>query len=130
MEAEVLGDHVERARTRVDAALLQHDAHPARQLASFATRARRVEAENTHGSRGAPAKPLAHLDGAGLARTVGPEHRGDLSGPRRERDVVDGGEGPVADRQILDDECAFGPVDPAEHGGVDAGHGFDNIGHR
>ena len=55
----------------------------------------KLAAENPHLTRDATAQTLADFDGARLASPVGAENRGHLTGARRERPPVDGGDGSI-----------------------------------
>ncbi len=91
-------NHIERTRRRVHASVLEHHAHP---TGEHSLRRGWIEAEHAHVATRSPTKPLAHLDGRGLTRTVGAEDRSDRAGTRRERDSVHGHEIPVLHPEVL-----------------------------
>jgi hypothetical protein len=92
-------DRLRHADPGVDAPVLQHDAHPLREGPVVG---HRIETEDPH--RAAVGAPVAleHLDGGGLARTVGPEERRDGAGLGGEAHAVDGHEVAVAHDERLD----------------------------
>ncbi len=92
-------DRLGHPDARVDAAVLEHDAHPLRERPVVGDR---IEAEHPH--RAAVGAPVAleHLDGGGLARAVGPEQGRDGAGLGREAHAVDGHEVAVAHDERVD----------------------------
>src|SRR5205085_9341188 len=79
------------------AAVLQHHADPGSELGVVALR---IEAEDAHRPGGGPPKPLADLDGGGLARSVRPEDRGHRPSLDRQAEPVDSRPRPIPNHQV------------------------------
>ena len=106
-------DHLARAEHRVDATVLQHDAHAECEPAVVGDR---MEPEYRDVPAGRAAVALERLDGGGLSRPVRPEHDQHLARLGLEMEAVDRGH--RAGRAVAHDEVAH------DHGGDRVGrHG-------
>ena len=99
MEGRVLAERLERLGPLVDAAGLQHQAHPRPEAGPPRSR---IHAEHADLPAVAPPIALDDLDGRRLAGAVRPEQGDDLAAADLERDTVDDRPGAVALGQPLD----------------------------
>jgi hypothetical protein len=121
VQPAVLPNDIDRASTRVNAALLKHDAHFVGQSSVIFGG---VEPKNSDVTRRCSPKSFAHFNRAGFPSAIWTENSSDLSGPSRKRDRINCDKIAIPHREMVDDQGGLTTVNTRKRRNVYS-HVFD-----